>query len=108
MIPTPRQQGMDETATDTGAPHGSWARLLTRMFALDMARCPCCQQGTLHLIAALTPGVVIQKILPHLQLAADPPPHRPSPSPRGRLCLGLRLTASGPPPVVSSLAAEEC
>ena len=61
------------------------------------------QQGTLHIIAAITQGVVIQKILQHLKLAATAP-HRTSPSPPGRFCLGLR----GPPPVVSSLAAEEC
>jgi Putative transposase len=75
IIPTPRQQGMeDEEATDTGSPRWSWARLLKCVFALDMARCPFCQQGTLRIIAAITQGEVIRKILQHLKLSADPPP----------------------------------
>jgi hypothetical protein len=75
IIPTPRQQGMeDEEATDTGSPRWSWARLLKRVFALDMARCPFCQQGTLRIIAAITQGEVIRKILQHLKLSADPSP----------------------------------
>jgi len=47
--------------------------LLKRVFALDMARCPFCQQGALRIIAAITQGEVIRKILRHLKLAADPP-----------------------------------
>ena len=79
IIPTPRQQGMEaEAATDTASPRWSWARLLKRVFALDMARCPFCQQGTLRIIAAITQGEVIRKILRHLKLAADPPPLAPA------------------------------
>jgi Putative transposase/Transposase zinc-binding domain len=78
IIPTPRQQGVDEAATDTGAPRWSWARLLQRVFALDMARCPFCQQGTLRMIAAIMQGAVIRKILRHLKLAVDPPPIAPA------------------------------
>jgi hypothetical protein len=73
IIPTPRQQGVDEEETDTGSPRWDWARLLKRVFALDMARCPFCQQGALRIIAAITQGEVIRKILRHLKLAADPP-----------------------------------
>ena len=74
IIPTPRQQGMDEEeATAPGAPRWSWAQLLKRVFALDMARCPWCQRGALRIIAALTQREVIQKILRHLKLAVDPP-----------------------------------
>jgi hypothetical protein len=78
IIPTPRQQGVDEEETDTGSPRWSWARLLKRVFAVDMARCPWCQQGSLRIIAALTHGEVIRKILQHLKLAADPPPIAPA------------------------------
>jgi hypothetical protein len=75
IIPTPRQQGVeDEEATDTASPHWSWARLLKRVFALDMARCPFCQRGSLRIIAAITQGEVIRKILRHLKLAVDTPP----------------------------------
>jgi hypothetical protein len=78
IIPTPRQQGVDEEETDTGSPRWSWARLLKRVFALDMARCPWCQRGALRLIAAITHGEVIRKILQHLKLSADPSPIAPA------------------------------
>jgi hypothetical protein len=78
IIPTPRQQGVEDEETDTGTSHWSWARLLKRVFALDMARCPFCQQGSLRIIAAITHGEVIQKILRHLKLAVDPPPIAPA------------------------------
>src|SRR5262252_10432584 len=74
---TPRQQGVDEE-TDTRAPGWSWARLLHRVFALDMGHCPGCQRGTLRLIAVITQGEVIRKILRHLKRAADPPPIAPA------------------------------
>jgi len=78
IIPTPRQQGIDEEATDTGSPRWTWARLLKRVFALAMARCPWCQRGALRMIAAITHGEVIRKILQHLKLSADPPPIAPA------------------------------
>src|SRR6516164_1200471 len=78
IIPTPRQQGLDEPEACPPAPRWSWARLLQRVFALDMARCPLCHQGTLRLIAVITQGEVIRKILRHLKLAADPPPLTPA------------------------------
>ena len=78
IIPTPRQQGIDEEATDTGSPRWTWARRLKRVFALDMARCPWCQQGALRIIAAITHGEVIRKILQHLKLSVDPPPIAPA------------------------------
>jgi len=56
IIPTPRQQGMTDEAPDAESPRWSWAQLLKRVFALDMARCPFCQQGTLRIIAAITHG----------------------------------------------------
>jgi len=77
VIPTPRQQGVD-AETDTGSPCWNWARLLQRVFALDMAHCPFCQRGTLRLIAVITQGEVIRKILRHLKRAADPPPIAPA------------------------------
>ena len=54
------------------------ARLLQRVFALDMMHCPWCQRGTLRLIAVITQGEVIRKILRHLKRAADPPPITPA------------------------------
>ena len=78
IIPTPRQHGVDEEETDTGSPRWSWARLLKRVFALAMARCPWCQEGALRIIAAITQGKVIRKIPQHLKLSADPPPMAPA------------------------------
>jgi hypothetical protein len=78
IIPTPRQQGVEEQEDRTASPRWSWARLLKHVFALDMARCPWCQRGALRIIAAITHGEVIQKILRHLKLAVDPPPIAPA------------------------------
>src|SRR5262249_8246742 len=67
---TPCQQGVeDEGATDAVSPHWSWARLLKRVFALDMARCPWCQEESLRIIAAvwscacrvLSPGQCVRR-----------------------------------------------
>ena len=78
IIPTPRQQGMVDDEPAAGSPRGSWARRLKRVFALDMARCPFCQQGTRRSIAASTQGEVIRKLLQPLQRAVDPPPIAPA------------------------------
>jgi hypothetical protein len=59
-------------------PHWNWARLLKRVFAFDMARCPACGRGTLRIIAAITHADVIRKILRHCKLAAEPPPIAPA------------------------------
>jgi hypothetical protein len=78
LIPTPRQQGVEEQEDSTASPRWRWARLLKRVFAVDMARCPWCQRGSLRIIAAITQGEVIRKILRHLKLAVDPPPMAPA------------------------------
>src|SRR5499427_2240866 len=78
VIPTRRQQGLDGEETTTGTPYWPWARLLGRVFGLDMAACPLCRRGTLRIMAVITQGEVISKILRHLKLAADPPPIAPA------------------------------
>ena len=78
ITPTPHQQGVAEPEASSAAPHRSWARLLKRMFALDLATCPLCHQGTLRIIAAMTQGEVSSKILRHVQRAPDPPPIAPA------------------------------
>ena len=77
ITPTPRQQGVERPEANSAAPHWSWARLLKRVFALDLATCPFCHQGTLRIIAAITQAAVIRKMLHHLKLTADPPPIAP-------------------------------
>jgi hypothetical protein len=76
--PTPRQQGLDEAEAPTGTPYWPWARLLGRVFGLDMATCPFCRRGSLRLIAVITQESVITRILRHLQLASVPPPIAPA------------------------------
>jgi hypothetical protein len=78
IIPTPRQQGVDGDEAKTGTPYWNWARLLGRVFALDMATCPLCRRGSLRIIAAITQESVITRILRHLKLASVPPPLAPA------------------------------
>ena len=51
----------------------SWARLLKRVFELDLAHCPNCG-GELKIIAAILEQPVIEKILTHLGLQVRAPP----------------------------------
>ena len=72
ITPTPRQQGIEAVASPVSS-RWAWARLLKRVFTLDMERCPRCQSGILRLIAAITERSIICRILRHLNLVADPP-----------------------------------
>jgi Putative transposase len=52
----------------------SWARLLKRVFDLDMQHCPNCGAGELKIIAAILERPPVEKILTHLGLDPQPPP----------------------------------
>jgi hypothetical protein len=91
IIPTPRQQGVDGKNTKTGTPYWSWARLLGRVFDLDMGTCPFCRRGPCaslppffrHCVgggslATFTQESVITRILRHLKRASVPPPIAPA------------------------------
>ena len=54
-----------------------WARLLKRVFELDLEHCPNCG-GELKIIAAILEAPVIEKILTHLGLQARAPPRAPA------------------------------
>ena len=54
----------------------SWAKLLKRVFELDLEHCPICG-GELKIIAAILEAV-IEKILTHLGLQARAPPRSPA------------------------------
>ena len=55
----------------------SWAKLLRRVFDLDLEHCPNCG-GQLKIIAAILEQPVIEKILTHLGLQARAPPRAPA------------------------------
>ncbi len=55
----------------------SWARLLARVFRVDVTECPVCG-GKMKIIAALTEPVAIRKSLHGVGLASRPPPIAPS------------------------------
>src|SRR5215831_18598587 len=55
----------------------SWARLLKRVFDIDVKRCPNCG-GALKIIAAIEDPPVIDKILSHLGLPSRAPPRAPA------------------------------
>ena len=54
----------------------TWARLLKRVFDIDIERCQC--GGKLKLVAVIEEPAVIEKILTHLGLCAQPPPRAPA------------------------------
>jgi hypothetical protein len=67
-----------ENAHTQGAPaRMSWARLLKRVFDIDIEHCPNCG-GSLKIIAAIEDPPVIVKILSHLGLSTRAPPRAPA------------------------------
>ena len=54
-----------------------WARLLKRVFDIDLEHCPQCG-GTLKIIAVIEEPAVIVRILTHLGLPARAPPRAPA------------------------------
>ena len=82
IVPIPPAHTTTEHASDCAHAHGArvrmtWARLLKRVFDLDLERCEQCG-GKLKIIAAIEEPAVIARILTHLVLAAQPPPHAPA------------------------------
>jgi len=55
----------------------SWARLLKRVFEIDIEHCPHCG-GNMKIIAAILERAAITKILNHLGLPARAPPRSPA------------------------------
>ena len=76
VVPVPAQQTTkgegDCEHAHSKAVRMTWARLLKRVFDIDIERCAC--GGKLKLVAVIEEPAVIEKILTHLGLAAQPPP----------------------------------
>ncbi len=85
VVPAGPQQeaGASELgAAEPTSPHRrparmGWARLLKRVFEIDLEHCPNCG-GELKIIAAILESVVIERILTHLGLQARAPPRAPA------------------------------
>ena len=74
----PATESPSEDAHGQGAPARiSWARLLKRVFDVDVEHCPNCG-GALKIIAAIDDPPVIIKILSHLGLLTRGPPRAPA------------------------------
>lgn len=67
----------DDAAASSAPVRISWARLLKRVFNIDVEHCPHCG-GTLKIIAAIEDPAVITKILSHLGLPTRAPPRAPA------------------------------
>ncbi len=85
IVPGPRKATTaSATPADCAAAHDSdaerraktrrltWAELLQRVFAIDVLECPHCGERR-KLIAMISDGVVVRKILDHLGLPSEPP-----------------------------------
>jgi Putative transposase/Transposase zinc-binding domain len=81
IVPSPAENTSEHAADHTHAQHSparmSWARLLKRVFDLDIEHCPQCG-GRMKIIAAIEDAAVIAKILTHLGLPARAPPRTPA------------------------------
>jgi Putative transposase len=80
VVPVPPQQA---TAGEGDCEHAhskpvrmTWARLLKRVFDIDIEQCAC--GGKLKLVAVIEEPAVIEKILTHLGLSPQPPPRTPA------------------------------
>ena len=79
IVPSPLEQATEpscDRAHAQGAPaRMGWARLLKRVFDIDIDHCPNCG-GRLKIIAAIEDPPVIVRILTHLGLPTRAPPQR--------------------------------
>ena len=85
IIPQPPEDSTDGDVKDTEAmactgvrkQYIPWARLLKRVFGIDIEICPHCQ-GELKIVAAIEDPAVIVRILKHLGLPTRAPPRKPA------------------------------
>ncbi len=79
IVPAPAERAAapptDHASAQEETPRMSWARLLKRVFDIDVEHCPNCG-GALKIIAAIDDPPVIIKILSHLGLPTRGPPRR--------------------------------
>ena len=71
----PRSTGLEEKPSLLTK--SSWAKLLARVFQIDISKCSHCA-GDMKIISSIKDPVVIKKILTHCGLIPIPPPIAPS------------------------------
>ncbi len=78
IVPGPAEKPSNDAGEHAhGVPaRMGWARLLKRVFELDLEHCPQCG-GEFRIIAAIEEPAVIARILTHLGLPARAPPRSP-------------------------------
>ncbi len=76
-IPAPRAHAADCDHVHGARARMSWARLLKRVFDVDVERCGQCS-GKIRIIAAIEESAMIERILTHLGLSAQSPPRAPA------------------------------
>jgi hypothetical protein len=80
IIPSPAERATeastDHAQAQSAPARMSWARLLKRVFDIDIELCPNCG-GSLKIIAAIEDPPVIVRILTHLGLPTRSPPRAP-------------------------------
>ncbi len=74
-----------------------WAELLRRIFEVDPLQCPRCG-GAMRIVAFITAARVIDRIVEHLQRAADDRSRGTAPVPRPREPGGFALRSVPVPP----------
>jgi len=77
--PTDHAHDTDPNQPSEG-PRFSWADLLKRVFAKDVLKCPRCGSRR-HMLAAISDGRTIRRILAHLGLPTEPLPIAPAREP---------------------------
>jgi hypothetical protein len=81
IVPAPLERASGTASDDAHAQSASrrtsWARLLKRVFDIEIEHCPNCGGG-LKIIAAIEDPPVIDKILRHLGLPTRAPPRAPA------------------------------
>ena len=86
VVPRHTDSESDDIDQEDPAPipkqHISWARLLKRVFNIDIQTCPHCQ-GNLKILASIEDPPTIVKILKHLGLPTRAPPRAPARHPDG-------------------------
>jgi hypothetical protein len=75
IIPSPPEDTTVHVHAQGAPARISWARLLRRVFDIDIEHCPNCG-GALKIIAAIEAPPVIVRILAHLGLPTRAPPRR--------------------------------